>query len=163
MGSSGWWELTRGYLNTNSGVRRILLPDSGPLTAHDTVLQVPVTSPPSSCGRVAAHMHWSPGPSQQGLKINPCPGLAPGKHCHCRQAAVCCQAPEGHGYAGSRGPPWTRAVCHHFPRGSWGGIWARKGRGSCLQPWSSCFKALLVCIRQEVGTSIHNSPARQPP
>ena len=30
-------------------------------------------------------------------------------------------------------------------------------------PWSSCFKVLLVCIRQEVGTSINNSPARQPP
>lgn len=117
LGSSGWWELTRGYLNTNSGIRRILLPDSGPLTAHDTVLQVPVTSPSSSCGRVTAHRHWSPGPSQQGLKRNPCPGLAPGKHCHCRQAAVCCQAPEGRGYAGSRGPSWTRAVCHHFPRG----------------------------------------------
>ena len=34
LGSSGWWELTRGYLNTNSEIRRILLPDSGPLAAH---------------------------------------------------------------------------------------------------------------------------------
>ena len=66
-------------------------------------------------------MHWSPGTSRQGLRINPCPGLAPGKHCHCRQAAVCCQEPEGRGYAGSRGPRWTRAVCHHFPWGSAGG------------------------------------------
>lgn len=34
LGSSGWWELTTDCLNTNSGIRRILLPDSGPLTAH---------------------------------------------------------------------------------------------------------------------------------
>ena len=93
-------------------------------------------------------MDWSPGTSQQGLKINPCPGLAPGKHCHCRQAAVCCQAPEGRGYGGSRGPLWTRAVCHHFPRGSGGGT---PGLERAVAHVSSLVMALVFLLQSLAG------------
>lgn len=135
MGSSGWWELTRGYLNTNSGIRRILLPDSGPLAAHRHC--------PSGSGHQSTVFLWK-GDRTHGLVTWHLPTRTQNKSLPwfgsrktLSLQTSCCLLPSTR-RAWLRGLPWPtvdKGRVPPFPSGVRG--WhsgARKSRGSCLQP-----------------------------
>lgn len=153
--------ITRGYLNTNSGIRRILLP--GLRSSHC----------PRHCSSGSGspvHRSLVGGDCTQALVTWPLPTRTQkkslpwfGSRKTLSLQTSCCLLPSTPRAWLCR-LPWSimDRLCATISLGGQGVALGQKGLWLMSQPWSSCFKVLLVCILQEVGTSIHNSPACQP-
>lgn len=115
--SSGQLELTTSSLNTNSGIREILLPGSGPLTAHRHC-----SSGPGHCPTLSL---WK-GDHTRGLVTWDVPARISdkslpwfGSRKTLSLQASCSLLPSTQRAwrAGSCLPPWTKAMCHQFASG----------------------------------------------
>lgn len=127
--SSGQLELTTSSLNTNSGIREILLPGSGPLTAHRHCSSGPGHCPALSLWKgdhtrglvtwdVPARISDKSLPwfgSRKTLSLQASCSLLPS-----RRAVLCCRAPKGRGERVPVSHLGQRLCATSLPRGSEG-------------------------------------------